>query len=171
MAYKGIQGAPQGTLVFDIELVDLIKTPPPPPAPDDVAAPPADAQKTPSGIAYKILQPGTGKERPVETSKVTVHYTGWTTDGKMFDSSITRNQPANFSLNQVIKGWTEGLQLMTKGEKRRFWIPEELAYKGQPGRPQGTLVFDVELIDFAAPPKAPKTSPRRRRTRRRPRAA
>jgi peptidylprolyl isomerase len=75
-----------------------------------------------------------------------VNYTGWTTDGKMFDSSVQRGEPATFSLNQVIPGWTEGLQMMVEGEKRRFWIPESLAYQGQPGQPAGMLVFDVELI-------------------------
>jgi peptidylprolyl isomerase len=116
------------------------------PAPPDVAAAPADAEKTPSGLASKVLQKGTGTEKPSSDSKVKVHYTGWTTDGKMFDSSVQRGTPATFKLDQVIKGWTEGLQLMVVGEKRRFWIPEELAYKGAPGAPQGMLVFDVELI-------------------------
>jgi peptidylprolyl isomerase len=64
----------------------------------------------------------------------------------MFDSSVTRGHPATFGLNQVIAGWTEGVQLMVEGEKRRFWIPENLAYKGRPGAPKGMLVFDVELI-------------------------
>ena len=77
-----------------------------------------------------------------------VHYTGWTTDGKMFDSSVERGSPSEFGLNQVIKGWTEGLQLMVAGEKRRFWIPESLAYQGQRGRPKGMLVFDVELLEI-----------------------
>ena len=79
---------------------------------------------------------------------VKVHYTGWTTDGKMFDSSVQRGTPATFGLKQVIKGWTEGLQLMQTGEKTRLWIPEELAYQGKPGRPAGMLVFDVELIEI-----------------------
>jgi peptidylprolyl isomerase len=77
-----------------------------------------------------------------------VHYTGWTTDGKMFDSSVTRGQPATFPLDSVIPGWTDGLQVMTVGERTRFWIPDELAYKGKPGRPQGMLVFDVELLEI-----------------------
>jgi peptidylprolyl isomerase len=123
------------------------------PAPPDVAAPPADAEKTASGLASKVLAKGTGTERPEEQDSVKVHYTGWTTDGKMFDSSVKRGQPASFPLGGVIKGWTEGLQLMVVGEKRRFWIPEELAYKGKPGRPQGMLVFDVELLDIKKGPK------------------
>ena len=118
------------------------------PAPPDVAAPPADAQKTASGLAYKVLSKGTGTEHPTATGTVTVHYTGWTTDGKMFDSSVQRGQPAQFPLNRVIPGWTEGLQLMVVGEKTRFWIPVELAYKNTPNRPAGMLVFDVELLEI-----------------------
>jgi FKBP-type peptidyl-prolyl cis-trans isomerase len=135
---------PGDFLVFEIELLDVIDLAPPP----DVAAPPADAAKTKSGLASKLLVKGTGKEKPTRDSTVKVHYTGWTTDGKMFDSSITRGQPAEFPLGGVIAGWTEGVQLMTVGEKRRFWIPEELAYKGQQGAPQGMLVFDVELLEI-----------------------
>ncbi|MGD8439208.1 MAG: FKBP-type peptidyl-prolyl cis-trans isomerase [Holophagae bacterium] len=146
LAYAGRPGAPQGMLVFDVELLGIEDQVEPPPAPSDVSGPGPDAEFTESGLASKVLSPGTGTEHPKPKSRVTVHYTGWTTDGKMFDSSVTRGQAANFGLDQVIPGWTEGLQLMVVGEKRRFWIPEELAYKGQPGRPQGMLVFDVELL-------------------------
>ena len=114
-------------------------------APPDVKAPPADAKKTATGLAYKVLRPGKGTDHPKPTSNVTVHYSGWTTDGKMFDSSVARGEPATFPLNRVIAGWTEGLQLMVVGEKTRFWIPEGLAYRGQRA-PFGMLVFDVELI-------------------------
>ena len=116
------------------------------PAPSDVAAAPADAIVTPSGLATKVLTKGTGTVHPTATSQVTVHYTGWTTDGKMFDSSVTRGKPITFGLNQVIRGWTEGVQLMVEGEKRRLWIPQDMAYQGQPGMPAGMLVFDVELL-------------------------
>src|SRR6185295_13401531 len=109
--------------------------PPPPEVPADVAAAPADALKTASGLAYKQLKPGTGTVKPKPTDVVEVHYSGWTTDGKMFDSSVTRGKPASFPLNGVIKGWTEGLQLMVQGEKTRFWIPVELAYANKPGKP------------------------------------
>ena len=118
------------------------------PAPEDVAAPPADAETTASGLASKVIQAGTGSQNPEATSTVTVHYTGWHTNGEMFDSSITRGAPASFPLNRVIAGWTEGLQLMVPGEKRRFWIPEDLAYGGRSGYPAGLLVFDVELISI-----------------------
>ena len=116
------------------------------PAPADVAAPPDDATTTASGLATKVLTPGTGSQHPRASSRVRVHYSGWTTDGQMFDSSVARNEPIAFGLNQVIAGWTEGVQLMVEGETRRLWIPEQLAYAGMRGAPQGMLVFDVELI-------------------------
>jgi peptidylprolyl isomerase len=131
------------TFVVDGELVDIV---PPPAAPSDVAAPPADATITKSGLAYKILQPGTGTAHPKRGSTVFVNYSGWTTDGKMFDTSIVRGDTADFPLDAVIPGWTEGIQLMTVGEKVRFWVPERLAYKGEGGKPRGMLVFDVELV-------------------------
>ncbi len=144
-------GAPSGDLVFDVELLDIVPAPKPPPVPEDVKAAPASAKKTASGLAYRVLTPGTGTDHPTAASKVVVHYSGWTPDGKMFDSSVTRGEPARFGLGQVIKGWTEGVQLMTKGEKARFWIPGNLAYGDKPtrpGAPAGPLVFDIELIDF-----------------------
>ncbi|MCA9563930.1 MAG: FKBP-type peptidyl-prolyl cis-trans isomerase, partial [Myxococcales bacterium] len=109
-------------------------------------APPADAETTASGLASRVLTAGTGTRHPSATSRVRVHYSGWTTDGNMFDSSVARGEPAEFGLNQVIAGWTEGVQLMVEGETRRFWIPEDLAYQGRPNRPAGMLVFDVELL-------------------------
>ena len=122
------------------------------PPPDDVKAAPADAKKTASGLAYKVLTPGKGKTHPTGTSEVTVHYTGWTTDGKMFDSSVAGGAPLTFPLNGVIKGWTEGVQLMTEGEKARFWIPEPLAYGGR-RPPFGMLVFDIELLKIGGSSK------------------
>ena len=145
IAYNGMAGRPAGMLVFDIELLEVQPSPSTPPA--DVAAPPADAKRTASGIAYKSLRAGKGGDHPNERSTVTVHYTGWTTDGKMFDTSVDKGQPISFGLNQVIAGWTEGVQLMTVGEKMRFWIPEKLAYKGE-RPPRGMLVFDIELISY-----------------------
>ena len=152
MAYKGKPGRPQGMLVFDVELLDIKEAPKPIPAPPDVASVPIDAKKEKDGLASKVITKGTGKDHPPAKSTVKVHYTGWTTDGKMFDSSVARNEPASFPLDGVIAGWTEGVQLMVAGEKRRFWIPQELAYKGQPGAPAGMLVFDIELLEIAAPP-------------------
>jgi len=141
-------GPPRGTLVFDVELISFKEAPKPPDAPSDVAAIPKNAKTTKSGLGSRVLKKGTGTEHPSATSVVTVHYSGWTTDGQMFDSSVVRGTPATFGLNQVIPGWTEGLQLMVVGEQRRLWIPENLAYGGRPGRPAGMLVFDVELLEI-----------------------
>lgn len=151
MAYGEVArrpGMPFGTLVFDVELLGIKSAPKPIPAPTDVAAAPKEAKKTASGLAYKVLQKGTGAKHPAATSQVSVHYTGWTTDGKMFDSSVMRGEPTSFPLDHVIKGWTEGVQLMVEGEKTRFWIPAALAYgeNPRPGAPRGMLVFDVELL-------------------------
>jgi FKBP-type peptidyl-prolyl cis-trans isomerase len=149
LAYQNKPGKPAGMLVFDVELLSIQKMPKPPETPKDVAAAPADAKKTKSGLAYKTLTKGTGAVHPKATDQVEVHYSGWTTDGKMFDSSVARGRPATFGLNQVIPGWTEGVQLMTVGEKTRFWIPGALAYGDtptRPGAPAGTLCFDIELI-------------------------
>ena len=128
------------------KIIGVPKMGPMPKAPADVAAPPADAKRTESGLAYKVLQAGDGKQTPSATSVVTVHYTGWTTDGKAFDSSVARGRPATFPLNRVIPGWQEGVKLMSVGEERRLWIPESLAYRGRRGAPAGMLVFDVELL-------------------------
>jgi FKBP-type peptidyl-prolyl cis-trans isomerase len=143
-------GRPGGLLVFDVELQSIKEAPKPPPVPADVAAAPKDAEKTASGLASKVLTKGAGTTHPKATDQVKVHYSGWTTDGKLFDSSVQRGQPIVFPLNGVIPGWTEGVQLMVEGETRRFWIPANLAYGENPGggRPGGLLVFDVELIQI-----------------------
>jgi hypothetical protein len=140
-----------------------VAAPSAPAAPDDVAAPPAGADRTASGLASKVLKLGSGKEHPGMNDLVEVHYTGWTPQGKVFDSSVARGETTRFPLGRVIKGWTEGLQLMTVGEKRRFWIPGKLAYGDTPAKPgalSGMLVFDVELISFRPlPPPAPAIAP------------
>ncbi len=107
-------------------------------------------QTTESGLQYKVLSKGTGTVSPKATDKVKVHYKGTLIDGKVFDSSYDRNEPATFPLNQVIKGWTEGVQLMHVGDKFQFFIPYDLAY-GEMGRgetipPASVLVFEVELL-------------------------
>jgi peptidylprolyl isomerase len=149
---RQMPGMPKGQVVYEIEVLQIAKaTTPPPPVPADVAKPPADARKTEKGTSYKVLKPGKGGPKPKPTDSVRVHYTGWTTDGRMFDSSVIRGEPAEFSLGGVIAGWTDGIPVMSVGDKVRFWIPEELAYKGAPGRPQGMLVFDVELLEIKDP--------------------
>jgi peptidylprolyl isomerase len=104
---------------------------------------------TDSGLQYLVLQEGTGTEHPKASDKVTVHYHGTLINGSVFDSSVERGKTISFGLNQVIKGWTEGVQLMVVGEKTRFFIPSELAYgNGGAGSipPGSVLIFDVELF-------------------------
>jgi FKBP-type peptidyl-prolyl cis-trans isomerase len=143
-----------GNALYEIELTSIVPPPEGTPAiPADVAAPPKKARKTASGVSYRVLQKGKGKDRPTETSTVTVHYSGWTTDGAMFDSSVVRGQPATFPLAAVIPGWREAVPTMVVGEKTRFWIPAELAYGAdpRPGAPAGMLVFDIELLGITTP--------------------
>ena len=108
---------------------------------------------TDSGLQYEVIHEGEG-EKPGATSQVTVHYHGTLIDGTVFDSSVQRGQPATFGVNQVIKGWTEALQLMNKGSKYRLYIPQDLAYGPQPHpggpiEPYMALIFDVELLEIA----------------------
>ena len=106
----------------------------------------------PSGLHYEIVQAGTGAT-PKASDTVKVHYTGKLLDGSVFDSSVQRGEPAEFQLDQVISGWTEGLQKVQKGGKIKLYVPPQLAYgdDGRPGIPPGsTLVFDVELLDIKA---------------------
>ena len=107
---------------------------------------------TSSGLQYEIIKNGSG-DKPSLTSTVTVHYHGTLIDGTVFDSSVDRGEPASFPVNQVIKGWTEALQLMPKGSKYRLYIPQELAYgpsphPGGPIEPYMALIFDVELLEI-----------------------
>jgi peptidylprolyl isomerase len=144
-------GRPAGDIVIDVELLEIIEPPKAPDVPKDLIEPPADALVTASGLRSKVLKPGTGKEHPQRTDRVLVHYSGWTRDGDMFDSSIMRGEPTAFGVDEVIPGWTEALMLMVEGEKRRVWIPSNLAYGDKPerpGAPAGPLVFDVELIEI-----------------------
>ena len=142
-----------------MELVEIVPGPKPIPAPEDVAAPSAGAKTTASGLSYKVITAGTGKEHPTADQVVEVHYTGWSLAGEMFDSSVARGKAATFPLTRVIPGWTEGVQLMVVGDKMRFWIPSALAYGDtpkRPGAPAGPLTFDIELISFKdAPANAP----------------
>jgi FKBP-type peptidyl-prolyl cis-trans isomerase len=149
LAFGNTPGAPisaGGDIVLELELLAI---PDPPPVPKDLKSPPKDAIKTASGLVYKIMTKGAGTTHPTAASHVSVHYSGWSQDGKMFDSSVMRGEPTSFGLNQVIKGWTEGVQLMVEGDKARFWIPGPLAYGDKPARegvPAGLLVFDIELL-------------------------
>ena len=157
---RGPHITPNSTLIFEVELLEVIKREPPKPskmgpseAPDfisfeDNAKKPGIIQ-TDSGLQYKVITDAEGS-KPSATDKVTCHYTGLLVDGTKFDSSLDRGRPAEFPLNRVIKGWTEGLQYMSPGAIYRFYIPYDLAY-GEAGRPpqippKATLIFDVELL-------------------------
>lgn len=104
---------------------------------------------TASGLQYEVLNSGEGDKHPTDISTVNVHYHGTLTDGTVFDSSVERGEPISFPLNRVIKGWTEGLQLMKKGDKFRFYIPADLGYGSRSAGkipPGSVLIFDVELL-------------------------
>ncbi|MCK6263494.1 FKBP-type peptidyl-prolyl cis-trans isomerase [Vibrio sp. ZSDE26] len=110
-----------------------------------------DVTTTESGLQYQVLNKGTGETHPTATSRVKVHYHGTLIDGTVFDSSVERNEPIAFGLNQVIKGWTEGVQLMVEGDKFRLFVPSNLGYgKGGTGPipPASVLIFDVELLEI-----------------------
>ena len=131
--------------VVDTELVDIIHGPK---TPEDVAEPPDEAEHSKSGLRWVVLKEGKGSRHPSRRSVVRVNYSGWTTDGRLFDSTILHGQPAEFAVDKVIAGWTEGLQMMNEGEVRRFWIPAKLAYADDGSKPQGMLVFDIELLSI-----------------------
>jgi hypothetical protein len=138
---------PSASQILDLTVLGNID---PAPAPSDVATVPASANKTASGLAYRVIKKGNGTAHPTLQSIITIDYSGWTPDGKLFDSSVTRGEKATFPLNGLIKGWQEGVQLMGVGDTYRFWIPGHLAYDGNPnpGTPKGMLVFDVALYSF-----------------------
>jgi peptidylprolyl isomerase len=141
--------APAGPLIYDIELVSVAQGPAAPEAPPaDVAAIPRNAKKTRSGLAYRVLRPGQGTRHPQPTDTVEVHYSGWRTDGRLFDTSTKRGLPATLVLTNVTPGWREALHLMVEGEKTRFWIPAPLIY-GPSARlldkASRLFVFEIEL--------------------------
>jgi peptidylprolyl isomerase len=147
----GYAGMPDLPHVVDLT---VLGTADPLRAPADLSAPPADALRTPSGIFYRVLKQGPGGPKPTLSSTIEIHYSGWTTYGSLFDSSVQRDVRAVFPLNQLIPGWQEGVPLMSRGDTFRFWIPGKLAYDNgpaSPGAPRGTLVFDITLYDFTDP--------------------
>jgi FKBP-type peptidyl-prolyl cis-trans isomerase len=156
LTYQGRVGEPRGTLVYDVELLSIERKPEPPRAPLDVRAPPARASRTASGLAYRFLHKSGSDKRPGPHDKVSVHYSAWTTDGKLFDSSVVRGKPAHVPLDRLISGWSEGLQLMAEGDKALLWIPEALAYAGRDGSPRGMLVYEVELLQLMAASAVPQ---------------
>lgn len=126
-----------------------------PPAPEDVAAPPPDAERTESGLASKVLVPGTGEARPDGNDMVQVHFTGWTKDGVKVYSTHDEGKKAIFDLATAFPGWKEAIQLMTVGEKRRVWIPEHLGSKKPRPGAQRASVFEIELFFIGPIPNPP----------------
>ncbi len=143
---------PPGTLCFELELVAIHPGKPIPPAPPDVAAAPAKARATAAGVRYVVLTAGTGKVHPTDTDIVEVDYTGWTADGRAFDSTAPRGKPIQLVVSRALPGWTDGIKTMVAGETTRFWVPEAMAFKGVPGQPRGPLVFDLTLHRIVPPP-------------------
>lgn len=144
LAYEGIEGRPQGMLVFDVELMEVRKIPP---VPENLPDPPADAETSRSGLAWKVLQEGTGDERPGPGDKVKVEYMAWNQEGKWVDSTYAKGSPATLDFDGVIQGWQEALRDMAPGEKRRLWVPAKLAYGDDPSGPHGPMVFEVKLLE------------------------
>lgn len=137
-----------GWVTMDIDVKEVHQKVHPPPVPKDVAKPPKSAKKTKLGTYYKFLKRGKSKQHPGPQGRVMLHYTGWTTDGRMFDSTTTYNSSPVFTLDSVIAGWTDVLQLMAPGDTVRTWIPEALAYKDRYGGPKGMLVYEIELVEI-----------------------
>jgi hypothetical protein len=150
----GYPGMPALPHVLDLTVIGEAN-PLAPPA--DVAAPPPDALRTGSGIAYKVLKRGAGGPHPGPDSMIRIDYTGWTAAGIAFDSSLSTGAPAVYPLARLIEGWKQGVPLMSRGDTFRFWIPGHLAYDASPTpeTPRGSLVFDITLHDFTTTPPSP----------------
>jgi peptidylprolyl isomerase len=140
-------GLPAGDLTMDIELTELFSISEPT-VPEDVGAPPPTAARTPSNIAYRILQPGAGRTPTIDDA-VLVKYSGWTADGKVFETTARRGRPRTLFPRQLVAGLSEALLMMKEGEAARFWIPPNLAFgdtPAKPGAPSGPVVYDIELV-------------------------
>jgi peptidylprolyl isomerase len=140
------EAPPHEDLTCDIELVKVLHAPP---TPTHLTAPPLNALHTASGLAYELLSPGSGTAHPAPNSTVKVHFTGWTNDGTLFESTMMTGHPAVLSLAAAMPGWREGVTHMTVGQKARFWIPAALAFGTQPAdrfNPAGDLIYEIELL-------------------------
>jgi peptidylprolyl isomerase len=152
-------GGPAGALVTDLELVQVAAGLPQPPPPPDLAAAPAAAERTASGLISRQLSPQKSDERAERHDRVRIVYVGWDESGRVFDSSAPRGAFAEVTLTHGFPGWQEALAMLRRGEKRRFWIPSALAYDAYPGMVRGQLVYDIELVaivDMPAPPPVPR---------------
>ena len=148
LAAHGAAGMPAGTLVFDLELLEIERQTRPPSAPKDVAAAPANATRTESGLAFRVLKKGRGKAHPAADSRVRIHYDGFTADGAVFESTRRRGMPDTIRITQTIAGMREALLSMVEGEKRRCWIPPVLGYADRSDGPAGAIVVDLELLEI-----------------------
>jgi peptidylprolyl isomerase len=139
---------PHKDLTFDLQLLSIVKAPP---TPTDLKQPPDTATKTASGVSYQVLKTGTGAHHPSASDKVTVHYSCWRGDGRLFESTVTGKHPAQVNLATAIPMWREAVSHMVVGEKTRFWIPAALAYGEKPVEgfsPAGDLVYEIELLSI-----------------------
>jgi peptidylprolyl isomerase len=143
-----VKDPPEGDVCYEAELVSITRLAEPPPVPPDVAAPPKDAKQTPKGAFYRVLKSGGGTQIPTSKDTITAHLTGWTSDGKRFESTIPKGTPKTWRVVAMIPGLTDAFLLMPVGDTWRIWVPENLAYAGGPGRPQGMLVFDVTMVSI-----------------------
>jgi FKBP-type peptidyl-prolyl cis-trans isomerase/outer membrane protein assembly factor BamB len=137
---------PHKDLTFDLELLTILKAPP---TPADLKQPPATAVRTPSGLAYQVLKSGAGATHPSARSTVTVHFSAWKNDGRLFESTVLANHPAVVNLATAPEGWRQALCSMVAGDKTRFWIPATLAFGEHPANrfnPPGDLLYEIELL-------------------------
>ncbi len=137
------QDVPSGAVVFDIELMGIRPVPNPP---KSLRKPPEDAEATGSGAHSRRIEEGTGENTPADNDIALMHWTGWTTNGKTFDSTIYRGRPTAFPLDRVLAPFADVVREMVEGEKRQIWIPGHLAAGQWPGAPRGQLIFEVELV-------------------------
>jgi FKBP-type peptidyl-prolyl cis-trans isomerase len=148
LTYKGDDDAvrPGADVTFDVELLEIQKAPPTPP---DLKAP-TSARKTPTGLALQVLREGRGDDHPGPGRSVTLHFSGWTPNGRLIESSVMGGQPATFEFESVMPGWREALPSMVVGEQVRIWMPAALAFGEKPrrGQPGGDLVYELELLDL-----------------------
>ena len=160
-------GGPPGAIVTDLELVQIAKGTAPLPAPSDLARPPADAERTKSGLLSRQLKPPKSDVRAQRHDRARIVYAGWDESGRMFDSSVPRGDFAEVTMTHGFPGWQEALALLREGEQRRFWVPAALAYDAYPGTVRGQLVYDIELVQVVhapAPPPVPADVARPPRT-------
>ena len=158
---QSLPGLPHGVLCYELELIELAPQATPPATPGDLASMPADALSTSRGARYTIVERGPGDRatHPTVNDRVRVHFTGWTLDGHMFDSSVPQGTPIEAPVGKFLAGWVEVLPLMAPGDRARVWLPVALAFNDEPGRPQGPVVFELSLLAILPPAPPPATTP------------